>query len=111
MRHWETRRLLDFMRRALLCRLGVHNGAGEYCAAGCGASLRRDVWETWRITLRDGETVDVRAVNATHALSQVVYGADATGEFQNGRYHSAARPRVRVHPRNIRSAETMRGDG
>lgn len=101
-------RILVALRRVFLCRIGAHTGDQTFCAAGCGACLHPEAFETWRINLRDGHCVEVRAINASHALHQVVYGTDATRTLRRDSKGMIIPPsRVRVHPLNIHSAETV----
>jgi len=98
------------LRRLLACPLGLHLAGNNYCAAGCGTCLRPEAIEKWRITLHDGSVVDVRAVNEVHAMNQVVFGEDACRVLHAARGRAIMRPPIRVHPKNIRSAETVGAD-
>lgn len=95
------------VRHFVLCPLGFHVRGEDFCAAGCGAVLRPRKFARWRITLRDGSSVDVNAVNEYHALSQVVYGTDKKRSLLD-RKGKFVVPPVRVHPSHIVSAETVR---
>lgn len=97
-------RLRSKLHCAILCRLGRHGPrvtpTGEtanYCGY-CAFAFRPDAWKRWIVTLRNGETHEVAAINEWHAGSVVVYG-DGAGAI-DGRTGQAI-GEVKVHRENI----------
>lgn len=96
-------------RRNVTCRLGFHGSRYEncsgvtpanYCEWGCGHVFNPNAYQTWIVTLKSGETFEVQAINAYHAGSVVMYGANGKIDGRTGRPMTAPQ----VHRDNILSA-------
>lgn len=104
------RRAYGAFRRGLCCRLGFHGpkvcpdgSAANVCSWGCGLVYNPNMWQDYVVTLKDGESYEVRATNEFHAGSVVVYGLQSGGQAKlDGR---TGRPLqgVKVHRENIAS--------
>ena len=90
--------------RGTLCKVGLHTrptGHGlDACARGCGFVRRPEAALPYVVRLKDGTTHRVRAINAYHAASLVVYGG-MPQLTADGRLPSE----VKVHRDNIASVE------
>jgi len=83
------------------CPLGKHinpNGKANFCGA-CRQQLNPDAYSQYKVFLRDGSEMLVKAVNRKHATSLVIYGEqkDYKFSFHNGKLDRVAN----VHPDNI----------
>lgn len=110
--HWY---LYSKFRRHLMCRLGLHDVAtarsgqpANFCGWGCGHTFNHNAYQTWVVTLRTGEVVEVQAVNEFHAGSQVVYGR---GPGRIDGKTGLAIAEVKCHRGNIISAVPKHTDG
>lgn len=96
---------MDFERlwhKHVLCRLGFHyeTPGANFCWWGCGKVFNPDAFQTWIATLRDGESIEVSAVNEQHATTLVMYGGEPVIDWRqakNGRIVSEPR----IHSENI----------
>ena len=100
-------RLLADAARCLLCPLGLHSkatGVGyDACARGCGHVRRPVAAVPHLVTLKDGSTYTVDAINTHHAASLVVYGRGPLPINPDG----TVRGDIKVHPDNIRDVQTL----
>lgn len=106
--------LYSRFRRHVMCKFGLHGVAKDragkhanFCGWGCGHTFNHNAYQTWIVTLRTGEVIEVQAVNEFHAGSQVVYGG-GTGRI-DGKTGLAIAV-VKCHRQNIVSAVPKQTD-
>lgn len=95
-------------RRTLLCPFGIHGPHSErghpvnFCS-GCSLMMRPEAFGQYTITLVDGSTLVVSAINEYHARMQVVYGDSAP--LRANSLTGAILDPILIHPQNIARIE------